>query len=65
MDIDSILRKVHRELIVSLGDKDPPPSCSNQTCQKKNVKTVTDEDLANLCKSSEFNQIDVKSLKAR
>ena len=63
IDIDSILRKVHRELIVTIGDKVPPNP--NQACQRLNVKTVSDEDLANLCKSSNFNQVDVKSMEAR
>ena len=63
IDIDSILRKVHRELIVTLDEK--TPILTNQGCAKFNVKTVTDEDLANLCKSSQFMQINLKSIEAR
>ena len=49
VDIDSILRKVHRELIVIVGEE--PPS-TNQEMKKTNIKNVTDEDLANLCTHS-------------
>ena len=49
VDIDSILRKVHRELIVMVGTT---AASKNQVTAKTAVKNVTDADLANLCKDN-------------
>ena len=34
VDIDSILRKVHRELVVVIGEEVKPSSCKDQKCGK-------------------------------
>ena len=51
VDIDSILRKVHRELVVVIQKGQKPPN-RNQVMQKHQIKNVTDSDLANLCRDN-------------
>lgn len=55
MDIDSILRKVHKELLVCCSDEEKQRLEQDQKCGKPAPKTVTDEDLAGLCKKPEIS----------
>ena len=49
VDIDSILRKVHRELVVVIGEEVKPSSCKDQKCGKSQIRKVTNADLMYLC----------------
>lgn len=47
IDIDSILRKVHKELVAIEGQEAPPNA--DQKCQQRQIKTVTEKCLESLC----------------
>ena len=55
MDIDSILRKVHKELLICCSDEEKQRREQDQKCGKPAPKTVTDDDLASLCRKPEIS----------
>lgn len=50
MDLDTILRTIHQELLVSEDKNDEEEINKNQVCERREIKKVTEDDLENLLK---------------